>query len=172
MRQWPRWLQTSEAVRTKHNVPKATKPWTSKPNVQLRGVPGTPRVLDVLDTVWAIATQQAPRAASTGKIAQGLWVDLSQDVQRQPVTAHARGKGLHGMATSSIFYSYSADAVLSGKAHLQLLGHPLSRMRRRFTESQLRHLAGEGCSVPHAALAPFLMFANPHGQWWASEPTA
>jgi hypothetical protein len=71
------------------------------------------------------------------------------------------------MTTGSVMYSYEHDKTLSGKAHLQLLGHPKDRMSRQiFSESKLRDLAGEGFSVPCAALVTFLCFANPHGEWW------
>jgi len=169
MKAWPLWLSHSEAIRTRNSVPKGTRPWTTRRGISLVGVPATLRAHDVLDTVWSVAVKQAARSTPASDIRKSLFCDLSQDIKRQPLTAAKRSRGLPSMVTGTVYYSFEEDTTISGRGNLQLLGHPPGRMSRQsFSESQLRDLAGEGFSVPHACLISFLLFSNPFGAWWDS----
>jgi len=167
VRSLPKWKTHSAAMRAKHQIPASATPWTRRGGVQLTGCPSTARVRDLLDVIWAAAMKQSPRFTTSTTLRKGLWSDISQDIERQPMTLAKREKGMPVFTTSSVMYSFEFDMTLSGTDHLVLLGHPPARMSRAaFSESQMRNLAGEGYSIPCASIITFLLFANPHGQWW------
>ena len=159
------WEKHSVEVRSKHRVSAGAKPWTQRAGVQLLGVPCLPRVHDVLDCVWGVALKQAKPAVTVSTLRKGLWVDLSQDILRQPLTERKRAR-MPAMCTGSVFYNYEVHRIMSGKVHLLALGHPNTRMSQEFKECHLRRLAGEGFSIPCAAVVSFVMFSNPYGSWW------
>ena len=168
MKVCPAWEKHVANVRSANRIPKSANPWTSRRGIQLRGVPATLRVRQSLDTVWAVAMAQANHKIPAEKLRENLWVDLSQDIVRMPLTPAKRSRGFPVITTSSIIYSFQEDVTLSGRSNFLLLGHPPSRTSRQaFSEAKLRDLAGEGFSVPYCALISFIMYSNPHGPWWA-----
>jgi hypothetical protein len=85
----PAWKTHSAQVRTKHGIPASAKPWTSRSGIELSGIPQTSRVMDILDTRWALAIKAATKHTTANVMRKDLWVDISQDVGR--TAARARG---------------------------------------------------------------------------------
>ena len=157
------WRTHSGKLRAAHNIPPTAKPWTTRRGIALDGVASTLRVHDVLDVFWGVVVNRAPKTMSVSEVRSGLWCDVSQAVQRQ----NHNPRSVPGMTTRSMYYSFEFDKTISAKGNLQMLGHPATRMsRERFSENQLRELAGEGFSIPCCSIVSFLMFANPFGEWW------
>jgi hypothetical protein len=148
-------------VRTKHNVPKTSKPWTSKPGVVLRGVPDSDRMRDVIDTCFAVERSKAPDMKLQDLLC-GLIVDVSQQVNRQPWSRIGRTA-----LPSSILYSFEHDSTLSGAASMKLLGWPSRCLPfHKFSDKEFANLGGESYSLIWATVFHGLMFTNPWGEWW------
>ena len=53
-------------------MPKSSKPWTSRSEIKLRGVPKKDRVLDVIDVAWGAAALAIRGAASVTMPFEGV----------------------------------------------------------------------------------------------------
>ena len=71
---------------------------------------------------------------------------------------------LAGDCTSSIMYSYEADATFSGAAHLRWIGHP-PMVSGSVSDGEARDLAGEAFSVPWVTAIVITILGNPFAQW-------
>ncbi|CAK0870712.1 unnamed protein product [Prorocentrum cordatum] len=169
-RHFSKWQVHSSKIRSDNGVPRSATPWSARSNVVMSGVPRTPRILDLVETTWAVAVAQSPTTIQTKQLKKGLWVGLNQDIKRQPITAAKRARGMPPvMTTGTMYYSFEADATISGKGNLQLAGHPSDRASRSFfSESKLRDLAGETFCAAYCSIVSFVMYCNPHGEWWRS----
>lgn len=142
-------------------MPKQHFPWTGRPEVRLHGTPRTPRVKDLIDCAFVVIRDSAPHSTPTTEAIDGWLVDVSQAIQRKPWSKRLT------LTQNSQLYSFTHDACLSGCGNLQLMGWPRSvAPPSRFTEGDLRALAGEGYSLPWAAMIHYVMWANPFGPWW------
>lgn len=155
------WEVQSSKVRDQYDIPRSACPWTTS-GVQLHAVPRTDRLLDLLDTAWAVHRKQSPPDLTSAELAKNLWVDLATAVGRKPWSIGGPGV----FRQNSMVYSFHADAVLSGAARMQLMGWPASAFPRRLQDSNLRHMCGECYSLPLCTLLHFCLYCNPFGQWW------
>ena len=71
---------------------------------------------------------------------------------------------LAGDCTSSIMYSYEADATFSGAANLRWIGHP-PMVSGSVSDAEARDLAGEAFSVPWVTAIVITILGNPFAQW-------
>jgi uncharacterized protein YecE (DUF72 family) len=99
---------------------------------------------------------------ATCDLATGLFVDVSQAVQRRPWAY-----GVKTIHTNTLLYSFESDCVLSSWMLLRLHGFP-SKMNTDVSEAQLQALAGEAWSLPCAGSAIYAFFLNSRGPWWVS----
>ena len=151
-------------MRVKNQIGRDTQAWTSRADVQLKGVPNVPRILDLLNVCWSLRLQKRSKEktarTTTEDLRRDLWVDLSQGVARKPLKMKP-----HLFRTSTINYSYEKDQALSGKEHMMLMGWP-GHVLTGFDDHLLRTLAGECYSMPIATALDFIMYCNPWGEWW------
>ena len=71
------------------------------------------------------------------------------------------------LTTSSVFYSYEDDRVLSKEAHLILQGFPVDDLvLTGLTPSNVGDLAGEAMSLPCLATILIAVVLNPAASWW------
>ena len=137
------WEHMSSQAKTKLQVPKVVRGWTSKPHIKLRGVPRSQRMIDIINTAWEVKLQQSPVELLEQDMSTDFWCDLSQCISRSPWFTGT----LRTLTTSSIIYSFERDLVLTGSDHMRLQGWP-DRFLRGTPESDLQQLAGEGTSLP------------------------
>ena len=160
------WRSQAAALRNAAKLPAASRPWTGRPGVLLRGLRADDaRTREVLDIGFALTQLKFPGRKSTD-LAKGLWANATQSICRQVA--------LHRPPTPTMnmeLYSYERDCRVSGEAILRLMGWPRHRAPMEyFTEAQLTSLAGESFSVPTIAQLAFICFQNPFGAWWRSVP--
>lgn len=158
----------SAKARDQLGMAAAAKPWTGRPETQLRGLPEhAERVKDLLDIAyWEHRAAQGDMASGDAcpeKVVAGLWANISQDVSRCPWCVGS----IPTFTTSSEMYSFTHDCVLSGHAHLRLMGYPDSAsMEGDFREKELKQFAGEAFSVPCISLVLNAYYLNPWAPWW------
>ena len=147
-------------MRSKHNLPSVSAPWTSREAVKLVGIPGnraSDRMLDVLNVMFSIARNQQPSVPTT-ELIKGMWANISQSVHRKPMTNGFCGS----MARSSLMYSFEHDHLLSGRGAMLAMGHAAQSVSilsdSRISPAQWRDLAGEGYSVPILAVISIALF--------------
>jgi hypothetical protein len=114
---------------------------------------------DMLDTVWLDEVKSSPPNQNAAEISKGLWIDLSQSLNRKPISR----LGFH-LNRRSVMYSFEHDRCLSALANLRTMGHSSVV---HGTMGALRDLSGEGCSLPLVCLLNSIMYANPWGSWWS-----
>ncbi len=159
--EFARWQTHSAKMRGSLRLPADSRPWTGRVAFTAGGSYLTPRQLDVLDCAWASRRTEFPNK-NTKQLAQGFWANVSQAVQRRPW-----GDMPATLCRGTVLYSFEHDVVLTGFAHLRLLGWPVSTPSRdQFTSSEVRDMAGEGFSVPIAALILHSAFCLPGAPWW------
>ncbi len=156
-----KWRSESSRLRSALNMPRDAKPWTGRAGVELRGVPNKEHLHDLLDIAFEDRRSKFETGTPTSDVVRGFMADLSQAVGRK---AWSDGPGT--ARKNSIWYSFEYDCVLSGSCNMRLLGWG-ERFCESFSESELRNLAGEGYSLPIAAVLTLLFYCNPHAIWWA-----
>lgn len=155
-----KWREDSVDKRSEHHLPSGPS-WSVRPGVRLHGVPKLDRVVDCIDVCYSIVRKQHPED-SREAIVKNLWCNPGQGVKRFPAS-----RSLPTLATSTLLYSYEKDRLLSGAAHMQLLGWPLPLLPQgTFSEAEYRHLAGNGFSAPVAAMIGAILYSNPRAPWW------
>ena len=160
-RQGQRWQALEASVRDKHQLPSDARPWTSRPGVQLRGLADSERQRGVLDVGFAVHQKRNP-GLSAHELTKILWANPSQSLDRMPVTTTPAT-----LTTSTELYSFAHDTVLSGEAVLRGMGWPRGYVpAERFTEAEVRNLAGECYSAPVMAQVAFAYYLNPWAPWW------
>ena len=152
-----KWEAHSAETRLKHGVPADARPWTE--SAGLLGVPHTARVLDLLDTSFAVARLRNPGIARK-EIVKGLWANVSQGVQRLPFAW-----SLPTAATSTWAYSYEMDRLLTARSMMRMQGWPENLLGQDVSERDYRFLSGNGCSVPIAAVLTSILYTNPWAPW-------
>jgi hypothetical protein len=119
----------------------------------LKGVNQTPRVLDVIDTVWSWCQQNRVPVDS-------VYIDTNE-----MLALIFRGKRMRPnlkvnlCKTSSTYYSFKQDRCLIGMDHGGLLGFNAPAIRSRaeagcakVTDHQARTLFGNSLALPHISL--------------------
>ena len=115
----------------------------------------------MLDIGFAIM-QKRFAGKSTAQVAEGLWASPSQCVSRSPWSY-----SLATPTTSLEIYSYEKDWVLSGDSMLRLLGWPENRFPvEKFSNHELRGLAGESFSIPIVTQVTMAFYLNALAPWW------
>ena len=126
----------------------------------MRGIPDSKRQRDLIDVCFGVMANRHPHR-SREELIRNLFCNVSQSVDRLPVTY-----GLGTIATSTEYYGFEKDAILSGASHLRVLGLPTDFMPHELFEDHVcRQMGGMGFSVPIAAELTFLFWCNPHAPW-------
>ena len=154
MKKWP---THSAQTRMKHGVPADAQPWA--PSVGLLGVTRTPRVLDVIDTCIVVVCLRRPDMPRK-QLSQGMWINVSQGVQRLPYMWQVPTP-----ATSTYAYSVEKDRLLSARVTMKLIGWPDNFLEHDVLERDFRYLSGNGCSLPIAAMHTCIVYSNPWAPW-------
>ena len=142
-------------------VPADAMPWTQYIGGPLRGVPGTARTHDLINYGILLKKTKYPHL-NMQALAKGYFCNTSQDHQRKPFMEGSPG----ALCTSTELYSYEHNAMLSGMAHLLMMGHSQDcAPPHLFSEQQCKDLAGEGLSVPWTACLLLAAYANPYAPW-------
>ena len=107
--------------------------------------------------------QHLQKRLSEKALAQGAFCNFSQDVARTTVTRGHIGT----FTTGCQIYSYEKDCMLTGSAHLRLIGWPVTAMPLSlFNDSTLRNFAGDSFSLPIATIVATAVSLNPYCDWW------
>ena len=115
-------------------LPRHSEDWTSRPDVQLQGVPPRLRLEDLLDVGFALRVRECTDLSlTTPEIIQDYYCDLSSNINRLPYK-----KGPHTFRRNSYEYSYEHDKVISGCGRMQLLGWPRSMIPSTFNDGDYR----------------------------------
>ena len=72
----------------------------------------------------------------------------------------------HTCCRSTVEYSFQLDKILSGFGQMRIMGHPANLDRSLFSNADFMELAGEGFSIPIAAMLIHAYWENPHAPWW------
>ena len=174
------WRKHSKRVKHKYRLAEDFRPWTSRPEIQLSGLPDSGRQRDCIDT-WLGAymslekkklNTKAARQRHGGEVplpsfktlTEKLFCDPSQAVHRQRVH-----KGQPAVfCTGSQVYSYEKDVMLTGRNHLRLMGWGDEvKAAMNFSDNELRAMAGQSYSVPWIAGLHYCIWANPYHERWA-----
>lgn len=140
------WFVNSVKARAALGVDPSERPWTSRPDVRLRGVHGNQRNLELLDILYMQrAKQLGVSFDNSTAVAAGLWADMSQDIHRQSV------HGMRTLTTSSIWYSFEMDRTLQASEYLFLLGYSSVNLAN-LSFNKVKDLAGEAMSLPSLAM--------------------
>jgi hypothetical protein len=78
-----KWLAHSATVKDRLGLPADFNGWVSRQDIQLKGVPRLPRVLDLLNVAYGARLLQLG-GASDHEVRDGFYCDLGQAVQRKP----------------------------------------------------------------------------------------
>ena len=156
-----RWGARSVEQRAKLSIGKHDMPWTDFPDVKLAGVGKSARQRDVVDVCFAALRAKNP-TASRSQLVKGQWANIGQSIERLPLSSKPQT-----LTTRTVLYSYEKNVVLSGAAHLRLLGWgqgmaPLEVV----SEVEARSLAADSFSVPISAQMSFAYYINPYAPWW------
>ena len=151
------WCKTHEAARRMERLPAIS--WRAQR--YLTGVPPLERPRDVLDLCyqryWKATEERYKKEGKDfqsligedGLIACRLFADLSQDGRRKAFAPHLRS-----MCSSSAYYTFDRDRMISPWEHLEFLGWHVSRLRLDgLTLHAVRDLAGEAMAAPSIGLA-------------------
>ena len=158
------WRKQSAAIRQKLDISSTYRGWTSQAGIRLLGVPKVERCKDVLDVSWSTRMRQLGLATPRKEAAKSWWTDPGQGVGRR-----CWGETPGTLCRNSIKYSHEFDFSLSGYDHLRLQGIPKEEpgmAYARFSDDELKDLAGEAYFLPCAAMVMFSYYLNPHSPWW------
>lgn len=146
-----KWKQSSAKWRQQLDMSKSYRPWTGRDDFEGKGIPHTPRILDLLDCVTAQKCKHVAKDASSIKTAmEGVFVDISQSHDRKCFST-TQGV-LPTMTTGTMLYSFSRDSVVTPLEMFLLQGHGRqTTIPDKMTDSDLRRLSGEGMAVPSLA---------------------
>jgi len=70
--EWAMWRSHTSETRTKFGMSRTSAPWTSNPNVHLKGVPDSTRIHDLIDVGFVVQVSQSDHCATTHELADGL----------------------------------------------------------------------------------------------------
>ena len=147
----PKWLVQATALRSKWDVPKDFKPWTSHGSFKGGGLSQTKRNLEMLDLGFIQACHSAKcgysvAAAKRQGLLDGLVVDVSQNPCRAPWTTQSGHA--HTLTTSTLLYSYQMDRMLQPREYLLLQGYQESVSLEGLKAESIKDMAGEGIALP------------------------
>ncbi len=159
------WIGRTNKIKQKAGLPIDYSGWTSRPDVKLTGVPDGRRYRDALDTLWGIKVNAAAtggRIPQSQDVRRGLWINLSQNVDRI-----GKSGSPGSLCTSGLWYSYEFDFALDGSDMLALQGFPQYLVHDpNLSSHEKRNLAGEAFNLPCFGLVMFALYLNPWAPWW------
>jgi len=156
-----KWQIESKVVREALSLSPTAMPWSEMPGVQLRGIQGLPRELDVINLVWARTCAERQLELTDRSGAAGLFCDLSQSVYR------ARSRDyVATQLTKSKKYSYELDRCLMACDMLGIMGFPHDYLDI-MSEDQAKSLIGEAVAAPVMGCVVWAMlgFIQSPGLW-------
>ena len=157
------WQHQASLWRQKLGVPKKLSLWTQNPDFVGQGLPQTERVRELVNlaamqavggTLQTISQAKSDRKFLKKQVAN-LVLDVSQNPERHAFTKQGKFPCL---TTSSSLYWYARDGMLVPLEHMLLQGHRRTlTIPKSMTPKSLRHLAGEGMSLPCLGLIVWCM---------------
>ena len=159
VRKWP---GHSAATRTLYGIPLQWEPWTSRPDIRLRGISGTnARGRDLVNVAWAWRLKQFPDA-SLEDLTRDFYVDLSQSVHFGPWSEGF----VRTLCKSTRIYSFQWDMVLTRRHQLACMGMPLKCLQILGDHKSAFAFAGNAFACPVIATALIAFCLNAEGAWW------
>ena len=160
----PQWTKIHAKVRKELNMIEDEKPWSSRPNVRLLGVPESPRMRDLIDIAAKALISLTPDVPCMAALS-GCFVDLNPGADRHPWSY-----GLNTLTTKSQIYSFTFDRMLTRQDMFACMGfgpvalegrvpdaqNPGNSRRRVLTRHECIDLTGEAM---HTAAAAAFMYA-------------
>ena len=159
------WKVTSNRLREEAGMTAKSQPWTIQSHIQLRGLPQSERMRDLINVVFTQRYRECKNVENREEVYKGVVVDVSLPLEKSETTTDGRWPKLSG---KSLIYSFQHDLVFSGSGHMQMLGWPRTWPESSgLTDDLLRDLAGSvGDSVPIAAVIVSGLWLNPLAPWW------
>ena len=157
------WKADSLTWRKELRVTATCDPYTSI--VPASKLPSSKRARDLLDCI-AMQQMRTKRARVGSSISERdvaehlshVVADLSQSHKRRPFN---RGPVVRTLTTSSSLWTFAQQRFLTAREHLLLQGYSQATvLPAQMKETDLRHIAGEGISLPPLALVVWSIFLS------------
>jgi hypothetical protein len=78
-----KWTNHSSSERDRLGMSASSRPWTSRPDVSLRGVPDRARVRATVDIGWGARLLKAAPGTNFENLRKGYYIDVTQAIQRK-----------------------------------------------------------------------------------------
>lgn len=127
-------------MREKLGLSLTESPWCL--TAALRGVQRTPRVLDLIDIGFASAMAAATTESQKEDVKKFLVIDISQGHDYKPWAFN-----IGCFTTSSYFYHYGFDRMITEREKFKLLGFPAVDVTG-FKINSLQDLVGDAMALP------------------------
>lgn len=165
-KQYTRWRGESAATRARLGISSGWCGWTGLEGISCHGIArSNERALDVLDCAWAWRLKRLGGTADVVEARKGFFADTSQSVARMPWSTCVKT-----LCQSSCIYSFELDRVLDGQDTMMLQGWSRNGLSS-FGSDLLRHLSGEGYTLPCAAVVLYSYWLNASAPWWIVDST-
>ncbi len=162
-----KWRRKTVSLKNQYEVDTRYSGYTTRPEIELCGIPTSDRFRDAINSFWVI---QMALAADKGHVPasidlrRNLWLDVSQEISR----LHSGKPG--ALCSSGCWYSFEQDFALDGQDRLCLQGFPDRVSSDPDTNSvEKRRLAGEAYNLACYSTVAFAVYLNPWGAWWKNE---
>ena len=97
-----------------------------------------------------------------------FFVDASQCVSSRPWSTM-----VPCITTTTVLYSFSADAVVNSHGQLAVMGHPVAEVPPAgLKEGEISDLVGESMFLPNIGSLMLAIWLNPFSPWWCQEQAA
>ena len=124
---------------------------------RFRGMTNSERQRDVANVCLYAAHTRYPTIPLDQLVCR-LWCNVGQSVERLPFRLDAPGT----WTSSSLWYSYQKDVVISGPMMLEMLGWPRDSCPQTvFSDNTARNLGADGFSLPLSGAIAYWCFLNP-----------
>ena len=157
-KEFKKWKVHSKDMRAKVKLAETLNPWSAK--TQVVGAAALPRARDNLDVCYWKLRSCMP-GMSADMVERDSWCHVSQSVERLPCKMGM----MPCLVANSLMYSYQENVVLSGIAHMRVIGWEEDDCAQ-LTDAEGRDLAGNAFSIPNATLVSACCVANPYAPWW------
>jgi len=117
-------------------------PWTGRPAVVLQGLQRSPRMLDLIDIAYHMATKHAMSPVEKFAAVQNLVVDVSQGLKFKPWHFDK----LPCLTTSTTCYLFGRDRLLTEAEKFKVLGFP-DVVLSGLSKSATKDLIGDAMAV-------------------------
>ncbi len=156
------WKRKHKKARNDLEVPQDYRPFTGRsrmPAPELRGVPASARMRDLVDVGFSAAPRKM-RQAGTGP----WYCDLSQCGSRKGTY----GPSCQTLSTSSRIFAYQLDSVLCNDDYLALQGYNLEvfgTLGGTESQAEVKHALGEGIFLPSLGGVLAAVACNSRAPW-------